>query len=466
VVPAVRSIDQQSTGVVGGYLLVKNLSGLKLLASHASTLPLNRIWVSFFSPQLVYQPGSNTLAYTGLNASNAADAGFAELKSYIQQLQSAGVEVFLSVGGWDYNCFPYLYAYYSVAGYGTNTPNYWKIQQYGGGSTSGCTENNQYCYVCEPPNPETTLNSFSIYPEPSHSSTWQQAVRFVTTNAGGETPSWNPTIVPGSTWTDPLTGIAVKVPGNSQYITLGRDPYQDIVYLAKDLGAVGIDVDYEEFWHADYFKSGTGPWNIDQTVYKYAAVVLDVILNIKAISPGLKISTAAGAVGAWSGNWWGGNMKGIWLKVNTWYPSIINFMSTGSNAGGINVMTYDLSSNEEYHECPVDGLCALDQQVQYYMNTYLQENIPANVGYEIGTPAYPDPVHDPTHQLPLTKAMLSSIISQTQPNFKGGFFWEIFKTDPTSGEVSPTDVAQAICKVVTPSSPRCSGTIPSLQYYH
>eukprot|EP01123_Difflugia_compressa_P008427 TRINITY_DN2502_c0_g1_i1.p1 TRINITY_DN2502_c0_g1~~TRINITY_DN2502_c0_g1_i1.p1 ORF type:complete len:490 (-),score=104.92 TRINITY_DN2502_c0_g1_i1:31-1353(-) len=437
------------------------MSQVRLLAQNAATIPLTRVWISFFSPQLVYVKGSNTLAYTGLNASTASDAGFAELKGYIQQLQSAGVEVFLSVGGWNYNCFPYLYAYYSVGGYGTSTPNYWKIQQFGGGSLSGCTAANQYCYVCEPPSEGTTLDSFVIYPEPSYSSTWKQAVQFITQNAGGDTPSWDTGLIPGSQWTDPNTGISVTVPGNPYFITLQRDPYQDVVLLATDLGAAGIDVDYEEFWHADFFKSGTGPWTLYQTVYKYAAIVQDIILNIKAINPTLKLSTAAGAVGAWSGNWWGGNMKGVWLLTYQYYPSIINFMATGANAGGINVMTYDLSSNEQYHECPVDGLCALDQQVQYYMNTYQTANIPANVGYEIGTPAYPDPIHDPTHQLPLTKELLSSIISQTQVNFKGGFFWEMFKKDANSDEASPTDVAQAICKTVLPGSSRCSGTIPS-----
>lgn len=37
---------------------------------------------------------------------------------------------------------------------------------------------------------------------------------------------------------------------------------------------------------------------------------------------------------------------------------------------GINVMTYDLSDDEEYSECPEPGVCTLDQQVQFYMNTY------------------------------------------------------------------------------------------------
>lgn len=56
---------------------------------------------------------------------------------------------------------------YSVGGYGTSTPNYWKIQKFGGGSLAGCTEANQWCYVCEPPSENTTLAAFSIFPEPS-----------------------------------------------------------------------------------------------------------------------------------------------------------------------------------------------------------------------------------------------------------------------------------------------------------
>jgi len=137
-------------------------------------------------------------------------------------------------------------------------------------------------------------------------------------------------------------------------------------------------------------------------------------------------------------------------------------MAAGANAGGIAVMTYDLSDNQQYHECPVDGICSLPQQVQYYMQTYQQASVPAFVGYEIGTPAYPDPTEDPSHQLPLTTADLGTIMSQTQPSFKGGFFWELFKPY-SSGQPSPTAVARAICNVVTPGSARCSGTIPGGQ---
>jgi len=304
------------------------------------------------------------------------------------------------------------------------------------------------------------LASFVIFPEPGNSETFKAAMEYVKSHAGSVAPQFHTDIIPGKTYTDSKTGTSLKVPGSSYSSDTNRDPYADIVTLAKDLNADGIDLDYEEFWHADYFATGKGPWDLTQTAYKYAAIAKDLQLNIQAIYPRCRLSTAGSAVGAWGGKWWGGNMKGIWLKVYTMMPDVIHFMNTGNNAGGINVMTYDLSSNEQFHECPEQGKCALDVQVNYYMKTYQAASIDANVGYEIGTPAYPDPKHDPTHQLPLTKDLLSKLISTTQPMCKGGFFWEIFK--PADGKASPTDVAQAICKALIPSDPRCSGSFPTL----
>lgn len=46
----------------------------------------------------MYVPNSHTLEYVGLGLSQAADYGFAELKSAIAALQDGGVEVFLSMG--------------------------------------------------------------------------------------------------------------------------------------------------------------------------------------------------------------------------------------------------------------------------------------------------------------------------------------------------------------------------------
>jgi len=454
---------------VGGYILMERqgsdgkpigLKAIAALAAQAKTIPVNRIWVAFFSPDMVYKSGSNTLKGTGLHISDSDDGGFAELKKSIALLKAGGVETFLSMGGWNYNCWPYMYARYSVGGYGTSTPNYWKIQQYGQGSLDNCKESNMWCYTCEPPSEKTSLKSFVIFPEVGKSATYQKAQKAVESKATSPAPKWHTDIICGKSYTDSKTGTSLTVPGNSTYDDQGSDPYADIVTLAKDIGAAGVDLDYEEFWHADYFKTGKGPWDLTQTSYKYAAIAQDVIYNIKSIYPECKLSTAAGAVGAWSGKWWGGNMKGVWLKVYKLMPDVINFMAKGANSGGINVMTYDLSDNEQFHECPEPGKCPLDVQVKYYMDTYKTAGITASVGYEVGTPAYPDPKHDPSHQLPLTPEMLSNIISQTQSDFPGGFFWEIFK--PADSHSSPTDVAQALCKKLLSGAARCSGTFPTM----
>jgi hypothetical protein len=237
---------------------------------------------------------------------------------------------------------------------------------------------------------------------------------------------------------------------------MSRDPYEDFVYLAKDLGVAGVDLDYEEFWHADYFKTGPatgGPWELHQTVYKYSAIAKDMLDSIDEIAPQMKLTTAAGAVGAWGGKWWGGNLKGIWLLAKKWFPEVMDRV-------GINVMTYDLSKNNDFHECPTDSVCELDAQVEFYMKTYRDGGFQANVGYEVGQPAYPDPTHDKSHQLPLTEDKLSSIISKTQGQHPGGFFWEMYKGD--AGEATATKVAQEVCKKVLGDAPRCSGVIPEI----
>ncbi|KAJ3064033.1 hypothetical protein HDU98_000219 [Podochytrium sp. JEL0797] len=455
---------------VGGYVLFGDPNKLQLLAKSAATLPVNRIWLSFVRPDMYYVPGSNNLVGAGLNYNNTqADYGFAEIKQYVQQLQAGGVEVFISMGGWDYNCWPWAYAQYSIFNYGSTTPTFQStIQQYAQGSIAGCNESNQFCYACEPPANGNTPDSFAVFPEPGNSPTWKQAQAYVTSNNQmGQAPVWHSELIGGASFTTPKNGV-VTVPGSNAWSTMGRDPYQDLVYLAKDLGLDGVDIDYEEFWHADMFKVDASPLQncgngctLFQTVFKYSAILEDVRINIQNVYPSLKLSTAASAAGAWAGTWWGGNLKGITLNMVPSYPDLVSFVGTGANAGGWNVMSYDLS-NSAVNCPPAPAPCSLDGQVQFYMSQYAAAGVQANVGYEIGTPAFPPP-SDASHQMPLSNSLAGAILSNTQPYYKGGFFWELFKPQGTNADVNVSLLAQALCqKVLGANTPRCAGSIPVL----
>ncbi len=198
---------------------------------------------------------------------------------------------------------------------------------------------NEYCYTCEPPAANETLNNFDLFPEPTFSPTWQAAVAYVTAGAASAPvqPVWDAGFINGQQWTDPNTGVTTTLPGSGLYNTLRRDPYADLVSLAVDLGAAGVDVDYEEMWHADMHKQGPagGPWTLPQTVYKYAAILKDVQLNIAAQAPALLLSSPTGAASGWAGNWWGGNLKGVVAEAAALYPDLIAFVA---RTGGINVM--------------------------------------------------------------------------------------------------------------------------------
>ncbi|KAG0196787.1 hypothetical protein BGX28_009751 [Mortierella sp. GBA30] len=458
--------SQVEASVAAAYLLINPETGparLKALADNAANIPINRLFISFARPDLVYKPDSHTLKDVGLNYNNKdPDFGFDDLKKQVTKLRAGGVEVFLSVGGWNYGCFPYLYTYFSIAEYGKG-PNFYKITDYGGGSVSGCNESNMWCYTCEPKDYNTTLADFNIFPEPDYSPTWKQAVEYVVMNTKGEAPQFNPAMIPGTEYLEPKTKTKIQVPGRKLFYDLQRDPYQDLVYLGKDLGLTGVDIDYEEMWHADYTKAGpkSGPWTNHQTTYKYTAIMRDVQINIQAIAPTLKLGTASAAVGAQSGDWWGGNLKTVWFNMYAWYPEVYNFAAKGANAGGVNVMTYDLSSNMEFWECPNADLklCPLNKQVSFYMQTYKDAKMEALVGYEIGRPAYPAYDHDKEHQLPLTNQEFNTIIGEFGP--QGGFFWELYKQPQGADNIDAVHAAQRICKAALgENEQRCSGTIP------
>ena len=116
--PSPPSPSPKGSPVVGGYLglyTAQGLKGLEALAHNAASLPLTRITLAFVSAGLVYVPGSKTLIGAGMEiATTAPDAGFANVSAAIAMLKAGGVEVFLSMGGWDANCYPFMCASASI----------------------------------------------------------------------------------------------------------------------------------------------------------------------------------------------------------------------------------------------------------------------------------------------------------------------------------------------------------------
>ena len=84
---------------------------------------------------------------------------------------------------------------------------------------------NEYCYTCEPPSANETLNYFGMFPEPNYSPSWTAAVAYVTAGAKGDhSPVWDLTLTPGLNWTDPATGITSLLPGSPLPRQMNRDP--------------------------------------------------------------------------------------------------------------------------------------------------------------------------------------------------------------------------------------------------
>jgi len=134
--------------------------------------------------------------------------------------------------------------------------------------------------------------------------------------------------------------------------------------MSHDLGLNAVDVDYEEIWYSDAYGTGNGPYDNSQVIYKFGGIIYDFVDAIAAIHPGMELSTAVTCQGADDGNWWGGNMKGQVVKTFDMFPDLKNAFTS------MEVMTYDVSSNPQFHECPDDksANCALNKQVNFYMN--------------------------------------------------------------------------------------------------
>jgi hypothetical protein len=222
--------------------------------------------------------------------------------------------------------------------------------------------------------------------------------------------------------------------------------YRNVVQLANDLGVAGIDLDYEEFWHADLnayswrltpdsvqppasnveyldtatlMSRGKGmrvyndsmqlnpaeqpyPRIMPDTVDKFAAIMRSLYQAIDAINPELALSTAAPATGGipnmsanWGSNaytsntyggaWWGGNLYGLIYNTALQYPDLVDRLST------IGIMSYDLSETDCGGDTNIP--CDLAGQVDYYYGAFfswLKSGDTIRPGHAVvkGSPSY------------------------------------------------------------------------------
>ncbi len=202
--------------------------------------------------------------------------------------------------------------------------------------------------------------------------------------------------------------------------------YGNVIKLATDLGIEGIDLDAEEFWHADkYAKSWQGsPWATSiansinsnggpsyENLMKYGAgssttsgpaVMPKTVDKMAAIMHALEddpkakdlmFSTAAPPVGArpitgfvygdngsdvytLGGVWWLGNLKGLWYNLTDKDKSIVDRFDS------IGLMTYDLCGDNAttcapYSGGPIDLAGQVAAYVKDY-NTWLKSSAPAS----------------------------------------------------------------------------------------
>lgn len=193
--------------------------------------------------------------------------------------------------------------------------------------------------------------------------------------------------------------------------------YENIIKLANDLGVEGINIDYEEVWHADKYAihwgpSSRGEWSTDiaqnilraggptydilmkyGTSYGFSYVMpktvdkLDSILHALIDNPEakyLKFAATVPPLGARpitgfmvhednvsnrytrGGLWWKGNLKGLWYNLVDKDKAIV------SHFDSFGLKSYDLCADKpnQYHPY-VNGLLNLSDQVDAYMKDYI-----------------------------------------------------------------------------------------------
>jgi hypothetical protein len=204
-------------------------------------------------------------------------------------------------------------------------------------------------------------------------------------------------------------------PTLSSEAEIAKVSYANVIQLANDLGIEGIDVDAEEFWHADEYAvlwngnpwstaianeilenggptyenlmtygtgaaTSSGPAAMPKTVEKMAAILK--LLESNSGASKLLFSSAAPPVGArpitgfvygdnvpdiysYGGIWWLGNLKGLWYHLTETDPALV------SRFDSLGLMTYDLCGSGSQCAPYGGGPTDLPGQVDAYMDDYL-----------------------------------------------------------------------------------------------
>ena len=360
---SISIIDDNYNFRKGGsiYHLAKYLSQPDVTSKQ--TLPIDRMVIGFFRPDLNYVElkDKKSLRITNDEGGDAlgiattevlGKTAYIELQNLIIILHKFNgpggkpVQVYLSMGGWNYNCHPELYLNSFDSDNQPSNPG----------------PENEWGYKCEPKGamgvcisgeecPAITSKAYSFFYDPDCYEAYNGAgdyanasniYRLSIATAPGvqKVPEFPPD---GSNnlyitksdldWTYPKWKAGDS--GTKAQLTheIGvkcekcfQDPYtvvyKGFVEMAAQLNADGVDFDYEEFWHGDTFKSiKTGIFkdsgDLLLTKHKFArcTAAFKAAVNTVKTTNGkrLGLSVPSGVVGMWQGAWWFGNLKGLML---------------------------------------------------------------------------------------------------------------------------------------------------------
>ena len=372
------------------YLLLDNsaiYNSIKNYVDMRYQMPVDRLVIGFFRPDVdlssMWKNPEPSFTFENIGFGKGMDLTFTVFQKLIRDIKfNCGVkEVYLSMGGWNFNCYPK----FAQNSHSHQQKQYWKKDS---------SINNMYHHVCSPSGPDRT--AYTFFPDPAYNSKLDQNISgdiydywSIRIRPGFSTPK---KVIPKWQWPDDqlldlqtydnlvnsesdcrsaveggercsLTAADEVVYKNFGYIDLGGrvdisstefigqavDPircYDSFVEFAAKVEADGIDLDYEETWHADTFKVGNagpalhtslgaggagGPWKwktakgpymFSQTKGKFARIVAVLKKAIDRHGKGkgkLKLSMPGPAVGfndTRYGNtsWYGGNLKGLYLN--------------------------------------------------------------------------------------------------------------------------------------------------------